>query len=75
MRRLAGRVARLERAHGAALSGECRVCGGAGRPGIAFEFPGEPRREPPGCPGCGKSRAIKVIIIEADPPDGGRGAV
>ena len=69
MRRLAYRVGKLERAFGAAMHAPCRVCGGGGRPGIQFRVAGEPPRPVPACTGCGKSKVLRVIVLEATPPD------
>lgn len=70
MRRLSHRLAKLERAFGARLNAPCRVCGGGGRIGIEVRLKGDPPRPTPPCPGCGRSRVIKVIILEGKRPSG-----
>jgi hypothetical protein len=63
-RSISGRVRALERqAH---QRGPCRVCGGAGAPGLAFQFDGEePAHQPEPCPGCGKAAHTTFILTEA----------
>jgi ribosomal protein L37AE/L43A len=63
-RSISGRVRALERqAH---QRGSCRLCGGEGAPGLAFQFEGEePARQPEPCPGCGKAAPMRFRIIEA----------
>lgn len=64
-----GQIRELERR--VLARGACSICGGMGTFDTIIIQEGVPPREPRPCPGCGKVRYVKKIILDSRPEPAG----